>query len=349
MPLQAILTRYEPAVSGLRWVSVSGGFSGAEVWRGDDANGSPIFALKAWPEEMTASRLGSIHQWMTQAAHLPFVPAVLRTNRGTTVVSHAERNWDLQQWRPGENLANPSTADVVAACVAVAQLHLAWSGQGEGVCPGVLNRLRILADFRTQFGNGIGSPPVSEALLSLLRQAWAVVAASAAWAEQLLRPWRTRLVPLRSCVRDLRNEHVLFSQGAVSGIVDYGAMAVDHPGVDLARFLGDVAAVDETRFTAGVQAYRQVAPLEMADEFVRALLQTGVVCSVIGWLVRLVRPRGPWLANGAIGEERIYKSLAEAGGTGRAIRAEVRIRRFSPPNCYSRRNQRNLRAPRFDS
>jgi homoserine kinase type II len=321
MPPEAILARYQPAVSGLRWVSVAGGFSGAEVWRGDDASGRPVFALKAWPEEMTTSRLGSIHQWMTQAAHLPFVPAVLRANHASTVVSHAGRNWDLQRWLPGASLTNPSTADVEAACAALAQLHRAWSGQGEAVCPGVLNRLRILGDFHTKFGSGVGSPPVSETLLLLMRKAWGVVAARAAWAEQLLRPWRTLLLALRPCVRDLRSEHVLFSQGTVSGIVDYGAMAVDHPAVDLARFLGDVAAEDETRFTAGVRAYRQIAPVELADDFVRVLLQTGAVCSVIGWLVRLAGPRGPWLTNAVFGEESV---------TNRLRKLVERVERFAP-------------------
>lgn len=313
MHLEPILSHYSPAVDGLHWVPVAGGFSGANVWRGDDPTGIPAFALKAWPTEMTAARLATIHRWMTQAAHLPFMPMVLRTKRGQTLVSQGDRNWDITRWMPGEPLANPSIAEVEAACEAIARLHLAWPTERNAVCPGVQNRLRILGDFRERFGTGIGSLLVSEALRPLVRQAWEVVAARVAWAEQLLRPWENVAVSLRPCVRDLRSEHVLFSQGTVSGIVDFGAMAVDHPAVDLARFLGDVAE-DEPRFAAGLRSYRGLANFDEPDEFVRVLRHTGTVCSVIGWLVRLT-------VRGAIGEESVTNRLGEL---------IKRVERFAP-------------------
>src|SRR4051812_45679956 len=98
----AVLAHYGSVVAGLRWIPLGsgGGFSGARVWRGD-ADGTPIFALKAWPEAVPAEHLHRIHAWMAQAAHLPFVPRVLRTAAAQTVVLEAGRAWDLCTWMPG--------------------------------------------------------------------------------------------------------------------------------------------------------------------------------------------------------------------------------------------------------
>src|SRR4051812_17082635 len=76
---QRVLSRYGSVVAGLRWESLGsgGGFSGAHVWRGEDDQGSPLFALKAWPTSESLNRVERVHGWMAQAAHLPFVPAVL--------------------------------------------------------------------------------------------------------------------------------------------------------------------------------------------------------------------------------------------------------------------------------
>lgn len=288
-PESEVLANYAPALNGLSWTPVAGGFSGAGVWRGDDAITGPVFAVKAWPPEFTSTRLATLHTWMAQAARLAFVPAVLRTIANMTSVSHLGRVWDVTRWMPGTALANPGIAEVEAACVAVAQLHGVWPSEHTAACPGVLNRLRALSDFRTQLGSGVPPRPrVSGAIIPLVRRAFLRVAESADWAERVLRPWEYVPLPLSPCVRDMRAEHVLFTSGRVAGIVDYGAMAIDHPAVDLARLLGDFDGHEETRITAGLRAYRSERSLDVPDDFVRVLEQTGTICSVVGWLMRLL-------------------------------------------------------------
>src|SRR4051812_1661790 len=85
----------------VRWTSVLGGFSGSAVGRGDDATGTPILALKQWPETTTAARLAQIHDWMNRAVELPFVPRVLRTNDGGSDCVEGGCVWDLTTWMPG--------------------------------------------------------------------------------------------------------------------------------------------------------------------------------------------------------------------------------------------------------
>jgi Ser/Thr protein kinase RdoA (MazF antagonist) len=303
----AVLARYAPALDGLAWVPVGGGFSGAGVWRGDDPTGNPTFALKAWPPEFAPARLAQIHGWLTRVAHLPFVPAVLPAADGRSFVSEAGRLWDLSRWKPGVPLAAPTAAEVEAACAAVARLHAAWHVERLAPAPCVAFRLRALSDFQTYFAS---TPSVSPTLDPHLRRAHSAVTRTRSWAEQTLRRWEAEPLPLRPCVRDLRGEHVLFSAGTVTGIVDYGAMAVDHAAADLARLLGDLAGEDDELFAAGLRAYREAGGrLGATDEFVRVLDRSGAIGSVVGWFVRL-RSGGRNL----LGEEAIAARLDRLTG-----------------------------------
>jgi Ser/Thr protein kinase RdoA (MazF antagonist) len=104
----------------------------------------------------------------------------------------------------------------------------------------------------------------------------------------MLEPWEHIALPVQPCIRDLRGEHVLFIQGRVSGIIDYGAMALDNPAVDLARWLGDVAAGDTSLFTSGLRAYQNAGGRHDApEEAVWQLAHAGALCSAIIWLQRL--------------------------------------------------------------
>lgn len=250
-------------------------------------------ALKAWPTGTPAERVQQIHTWMAQAEHLPFVPRL----ENPTVCVEAGRVWDCCQWQPGTPRLTPSLAEVEQACEAVGHLHGTWTSTTRGPCPGVLNRLRILAENEPLLLAGpTALPPVSPQLDPLLRRAVTAAAQAAPHTVRSLRRWEHQVVALQPCVRDLRGEHVLFEGGRVSGIIDYGAMGVDHPAVDLARLLGDFAKGDDAMFTGGLTAYRRVrSEFAMPDEFVQLLSQSGAVCSVLGWLVRLVVRREPVL------------------------------------------------------
>jgi Ser/Thr protein kinase RdoA (MazF antagonist) len=288
-PPQSVLSHYRPALDGVRWYRASGGFSGAAVWRGEDAPGVPLFALKLWPAGFAAARLHEIHTAMARAAHLPFVPRVLPTTEGLSLVVEAGRAWDVTRWMPGEPRESPSVAEVEAACAAVARLHATWrTSATHEPCPGVLNRLRVLRDWLARPVIRVVPRHVAPDLRSLFQRSVELVASAGPSAIRDLEPWETVRVPVQTCVRDLRGEHVLFRDGEVAGIVDFGAMAPDYPGVDLARLLADFAGANDTQFRAGLNAYRVAGgTLAEPDDFVRLLEQSGVSCSVVGWLVRL--------------------------------------------------------------
>jgi len=283
-PPPRVLAAFAPHTTGLAWDRAPGGFSGARVWRGRDAAGTARRALKAWPRA-TAARLVQIHEWVRRAAHLPFVPEVLRGAGGALVVE-GDDVWDCCRWVPGAPLAHPTGAEVTRACEAVACLHDAWAGgSNRGPVPGVRNRLAVLEENAALLRAGPGAlPTVSPLLDPLLRRAGEVVARAAPSAARALDVWADVPLALQPCVRDLRADHVLFDGGAVRGIIDFGAAAVDHPAVDLARLLGDYGA----HFDAGLAAYRAARPgFDAPDELVALLACTGLLCSALGWVVRL--------------------------------------------------------------
>jgi Ser/Thr protein kinase RdoA (MazF antagonist) len=298
-----VLAHFAPHARGLTWHRVSGGFSGAHVWRGDE-NLTPRLALKAWPPNTTPERLRQIHAWMLAVRQLPFVPEVLPGAGGRTAFLESDRVWDCCRWLPGEPRPTPTPEDVAAACEAVAALHVAWAtfAAPRGPCPGVRNRLRVLAENESLLRAGPDAlPSVSPELDPLLRRAVGLAGRLAPLAIAALRPWEHRACALQPCVRDLRGEHVLFSAHAVTGIIDFGAAAVDHPAVDLARLLTDLTGSDPSLFTAGLNAYRTArSAFDATDDFVELLAETGTVCSVLGWLVRLVARREPLSDAGAI-------------------------------------------------
>lgn len=312
-PPRAALEHFGPATAGLTWRRAPGGFSGSAVWRGDDPSGAPRVALKGWPPQVTAERVREVHGWLARAAHLPFVPVPFVGARGVTAVTADERLWDACPWVPGAALAAPTAADVGAACEAVARLHLVWPAQPARPCAAVAARLQMLTDHRALYAPGAAVPSQHPGLIPLLARAAGAVRRGAGAAVAALNTWVARPVGARPCVRDLRGEHVLFHEGRVVGIVDYGAMAVDTPAGDLARLLSDYAGSDPAFFDDGLRAYRAAGgPLGAPDELVRVLAGTGALCSLLGWLVRL-HAGGESSPDSAAVAARIEHLLAAAG------------------------------------
>jgi len=304
----AVLSRYGVAVEGLRWVALGsgGGFSGASVWRGDDASGRPVLALKAWPADATPDRLASIHALLRRAAHMPFIPTVLPTRDRATVTVEAGRVWDIARWMPGtaDFRAHPTATRLTNTATALARLHRAWepATPTTAPCPAVRRRLRVLADFDAARPALVRPPSFGHAGLdAAVRRATGAVAARHEAARQSLLPWANRPVAIRPCACDLWHDHVLFSGDAVTGLIDFGAAKPDHVAVDLARTFGDLVGGDDARFAAALDAYRAAGgPLDLPPDFVRLLDRTGVVGAAAGWLVQLTATARHYADPGAV-------------------------------------------------
>jgi homoserine kinase type II len=271
-----------------------GGFSGANLWRVEGKVGP--FCLRAWPAQVSASRLAEVHRLMTLARGqgLSFVPSVNATVGGRTLVQHASRLWELTEWLPGraDYHEHPTRQRLESACAALARLHCAWqstgSAEGRGTCPAVGRRLEAVRSWQILLSSGWEprfSADDADPVHPVGRRAWDVLPR---WVERVrpsLGSIPAHAWPLQPCQCDPWHDNLLFEGERLTGLVDYGSVKVDHVAVDLARLLGSLAEDDAEGWRVGLEAYRGVRPLgRHEEELAHALDRTGAVVGVVQWL-----------------------------------------------------------------
>jgi aminoglycoside phosphotransferase (APT) family kinase protein len=176
------------------------------------------------------------HRWLPQLAPLPLeipVPVAL----GEPAAEYPWR-WSLYRWLGGENAAVADISDERAAAVAIARfIHaLRAVDPSGGPSPGTHN-----------FGRGV---PLSQrdarvrASITSLSGEIDEVAVSAAWQEALdAPPWSSPPVWIHG---DLQPSNLLVRDGHLTGVIDFGGLAVGDPACDLMLawnfFTGDARA-----------------------------------------------------------------------------------------------------------
>jgi len=88
-------------------------------------------------------------------------------------------------------------------------------------------------------------------LLPLARQFLAALPHAIPRALGQLEPLAHTALPLQPCVRDIWHDHVLFTGNEVTGLMDFGALAVDTPATDIARLVNSFADVTPIPFREG--------------------------------------------------------------------------------------------------
>lgn len=263
-----------------------GGFSGARLWRVQ--SGHHHYCLRAWPSNTTAERLHAIHTWM-ECLSLPFVPRILRCSDGTWT-EEAGRFWELTDWMRGaaDFHDHPGEARLRAVCIALAQVHRMWEPHRivPGPCPGIDRRLRRVAEWQEMMAAGWRPPAHGHPALQFWSErAWQAVQSRVSPVPRQLEPWEKRAFDRQPCLCDIWHDHVLYTDDEVTGLVDYGAIKIDHVAVDLARLLGSLVGSDNAAWDTGLTAYRTIRPLSREEEALsRALDETGAVLAVATWL-----------------------------------------------------------------
>jgi Ser/Thr protein kinase RdoA (MazF antagonist) len=306
-PLQlavAVLAHYPPFCrqGPLTPLGNGGGFSGAFLWRIDNSAG-PL-CLRAWPPHETWARLRFRHHLMLLARQhgLGFVPALFATCDRATGVEYGGRLWELTEWLPGraDFHERPSQARLEAAGTALAQLHTIWRDiphEASG-CPAVQRRLEFLDEWHRLLRSGWRPLVMADRdapLFPLVEQAWHRLPSALERVPYSLRRWTSFRGRLQPCLCDLWHDHLLFEGDRLTGLLDYGAVKIDHVAVDLARMLGSLVKENAAGWQAGLQAYRRLAPLEPEEEeLAHALDETGVLLGVANWLRWLYEEKRPF-------------------------------------------------------
>ena len=247
-----------------------GGFSGARIYRLECVRGD--FCLRAGAPGEGISRVNARHA-LQLSARLDFVPRLVSTRSGATVVERSGVCWELMNWMPGraDFHAAPSAARLRAAVEALARLHVSWQSHARpavAVCPGVRRRLDAVENLpkidpfadRLQRELAYWLPQMSAILADMPR------------------------VGLQPVLRDIWHDHLLYEGNALTGLVDYASIDFDSVAVDLARMLGSLIEDDEASWQCALSAYRRVRPLSDDEErLARALDRAGVIASLANW------------------------------------------------------------------
>ena len=279
-------------------LGVTGGFSGAVIWRVTMAGRE--LCLRRWPRaHPSLTGLLAIHGLLRHVttAGYDLVPLPLATRRGETHVILEDHLWELAPWMPGEaSLASePSDGKLSAAMQTLAQFHQAaktYSFQDDAAhtapSPGLQERLAMIQGLQQgglqQLWKATRTAEASdlrELAFELLEGIGHSLDAVASYLQQVV----DVPLPLQWCLRDVRHDHVLFTGEQVSGLLDFGAVAVDSVACDLARLLGSIVNDHPESWQAGIEAYCEQRSLSPAEH--RAIVgfdQGGLVCSATNWV-----------------------------------------------------------------
>lgn len=285
--------------------AVSGGFSGAAVFRVESSDGT--HCLRRWPvSRMSSARVLAIHQVLELANRqgITAVPVPVRSNSGTTLPEVAGEFWQLEPWMPGvaDFSTRPSDERLQSAMTQLARFHNAirdWEPTAQvgqwfqsatmRASPTVRQRIRMIDGYAanvSEFDAALAKESdgrfrdVGSQIVILFRTAHPKVKQELAAVAELS-------VPLQPCIRDVWHDHLLFDGDKLSGIVDFGAMATDSVACDLSRLLGSLFGDDFAAWQRGLSHYETVRPLtEAAHRLLRPLDRSSVLLSGMTWLKR---------------------------------------------------------------
>lgn len=313
----SVRNAFQISIEGDRCQPLPGGLSGARVYRCRDDQQSS-FALKRWAMGSTARRVAEVHSVMkTAASACDLLPGYKTTSGGETfVVDHDDAIWEMVDWINGEPLSmDASIQQVQAGAVAIADIHRTLKCQGEWwqPSPAIAERLSILENSRTWLPKALDCDlvgrvhpavlePVADAC-HLLRSRWGNAAAKF---RDELSVRRQHKIPCQWVIRDIHRENALFGRSdqsgellippktvekpeieAISGVIDFDAIRVETPAVDLARWVSSFSIYDQDAAAAidsVLAAYLPRAPLSQGTNATSLRKLVGLIAETSSWM-----------------------------------------------------------------
>ena len=264
--------------------------------------------LRRWPQvHPSLTGLQAIHGLLSHvtAQGYEIVPMPRETRYGETYFVYEDHLWELTSWLPGEAsfASDPTALKLTAAMQALARFHQAaqtyrpassntggFAGETARLAPspGLQQRLTMIKSLQQgelqQLWSKTRTAEASdlrELAFELLEGTGRSVDSVGSYLEQIV----DVPLPLQWCLRDVRHDHVLFTGEEVSGLLDFGAVAVDSVAGDLSRLLGSIVNDHAETWQAGIVAYSKVRQLSLAEQ--RAIIgfdHGGLLCSATNWV-----------------------------------------------------------------
>ena len=294
------LNRWFSDVSEARFQSlgVQGGFSGAVIWR-VSMSGRDL-CLRRWPQaHPTTHGLVAMHGLLQHVAGSGnrVVPVPLPTRDGETFFVGEDHLWELTPWMSGEAdfRVAPDPKKLTAAMQTLASFHCqakSYSFLGSGTrtarSAGLEQRLQLLRGLQQgkleklwKATRTAEASDLREAAFDLLEG----IGRSHDTVAEKLESLVDVPLPLQWCLRDVRHDHLLFSGERVTGLIDFGAAAVESVSGDVARLLGSMVNDHRESWDVGIQAYASVRPLSNRErQAIAGFDEGGALCSAANWV-----------------------------------------------------------------
>ncbi|MFN8706030.1 MAG: phosphotransferase [Planctomyces sp.] len=314
---------------------ISGGFSGATVWRVIASPGR-LFALRWTPQDaaLPTDRVLRLHDLLTRVFQRGFekIPVPVCLTNGLSILPADQGFWQLEPWMPGQSLIGTevTTSQIESTVVALMEFwqraaSLVSSTAADNWCfcqmarsPSVVRRLRLVEELRDgeldELSRKILTDPDSEyreygrALTELLRERLDGI-------EVRLREVEGLLFPLQPVIRDLRAPHLLFSGNDLSGLIDLTACGTDHVTVDLSRLVRSWFGTDHDRVEDFLSRFAQFHRLSLSElQLLSVLDESSVALSPVTWIRRRTQDVSARRASGWSSQSLVCESELSLDG-----------------------------------
>jgi len=323
-----VWTHWGLSPESLQVIPQRGGFSGAKVFRCRQAHGQET-SLRCWPPHTSADRVAQVQSVVRTARQqgCDLVPQILETTEGRSFLTCEDRHWEMLEWLSGrpwqisDQTTFPVETAVARAAAAVGRFQAAVRPLAShlGVAPAVLERCERLQQAANWFrepalASGVPQhPPWVLAADQVAREIWQRLGGR--W-QASLQACSNEKFQLQYVLRDIHDQHVLFADGQVRGIIDYDALRIDSPATDLARLVAGFAAlscptgkfsrpeegfqpipvwrtfVEHELWNRAVAGFRECCPFsEREQELAVLLADVTTLLSLVNWVNWLASPR----------------------------------------------------------
>ncbi len=280
------------------------GFSGSGIWK--VAHGSRFYCLKQWPPGKPSDRTRHLIGHVIPAVQQQGLPiaAPLETRDGNRFILLENCWWDLSPWLPGAPGKHSTLTEVQL------QQAMEWLARYHNLAADLLSEFGRSAAilYRLQLSRQL----LDGQLNRLVERKYAGLAPGLAdlfinqAIQQLPRllgvieEYADRELVLVPALSDIWSDHLFFQNEEVSGVIDFGAMKLDSPCLDIARLLGSYTGDDGSVLARGIKHYQAARSLNEQDiELIELFDHANVVLSGVQWLIWL----GP--------EQRVFKQMAK--------------------------------------
>lgn len=278
-------------------LGVQGGFSGAKIWRVSIPGQN--LCLRRWPQSHpTIEGLSKIHGLLRhayeQGCEALSVPLATRT--GESYFVNEDHLWELSPWMPGEAnyMSQPNRDKLETAMQTLAQFHNAALSFGshatneQEISPGLHQRLNLLRALQQgeleKLWKSLQTSEDSD-LRDVALELLEGISHSLVKATNRLEQLAQLRLPQQWCIRDVRHDHLLFTGDRVTGLIDFGAAAIDNVSGDIARLLGSMVNDCQESWQTGIQAYCQIRPLSNEErQAIAGFDEGGVIASAANWV-----------------------------------------------------------------